>query len=182
MQDNIKLNETIKGYYFLEQDGKIIAKGNNLIVNDGRDFIYYNLLSKIGLINNDENEYKDYNFYKIYADGKKASSGSPVSDYMTIPTTRLADLNQSNPLLSYNISKESTSVGAYISKDTDNRRLKLSLSIVGDSQSYCITEFFVTIKNQDNENSDEKLFSRFLIDPIYLTAGSSYNLVYYIGF
>ena len=185
MQDNLQINETIKGYYFLEQDGKIIAKGHNLIVNDGRDFIFKRLAYALGLItqtnanNITESDESKRTFYKIYAGGKTIESGKGY-DYMTVPGTTFEDVEHNQiEDLACDIPVSGTNSNITFDTDVANRRFKLTLNLVGTSEAYCITEFFITTAI---DGTDEKLFSRFLIDPIYLTAGSTYNLVYYIGF
>jgi hypothetical protein len=205
IQDNIQMNDVIRGWYFIKKDGKLIAKGHNTIVNDGRDFLAQTFLSSIGLIGTNDNDYANYKFYKIHPSQKIENSSDQTGffDHVTTPTTTINNVNDFfiEDLEQYVLQNLTPDGKKYIDSvefDSGSRKIQFKLIINGDDYVnnggdgiYCLTEFSLTIakyesdKWADGTNDTEKtetLFSRFLIDPIYITSGSKYELTYYIGF
>ena len=184
INDSFQVNETIKGFYILEQDGKIIAKGHNMIVNDGRKFLFDVFASKFGVTITTDS-YNDYNFYRLYA-GKQL----PIN-IVTIASTTLEAIQNEKIMKSETDADErfyrsfDKSTGKLGSENItpSDKQFCLNVEFTGQSYAQCISSFFITFAKTDaNGNITEKLFSRFVIDPIYLVSGASYSLKYYISF
>lgn len=185
IKEIIEMRDFLKGFYILKQDDKIIAKGHNLVVNTGRSFFYNKLLSNLNIVDTTvtELEYKDYEFYRFYAGEVQGES------FMTLPETTFSTVsdhiikdnnNDADERYYVDLSTRTSSNGS-INFDITNRMIEIKLTeLKGTSTPHCISEFFVTICDPDNADTTEVLFSRFLIDPIYLVSGSSYSLSYYI--
>lgn len=185
IKEIIEMRDFLKGFYILKQDDKIIAKGHNLVVNTGRSFFYNKLLANLDIVDTTATvlEYKDYEFYRFYAGEVQGES------FMTLPETTFSTVsdhiikdnnNDADERYYVDLSTRTSSNGS-INFDITNRMIEIKLTeLQGTSTPHCISEFFVTICDPDNADTTEVLFSRFLIDPIYLVSGSSYSLSYYI--
>lgn len=185
IKEIIEMRDFLKGFYILKQDDKIIAKGHNLVVNTGRSFFYNKLLANLDIVDTTATvlEYKDYEFYRFYAGEVQGES------FMTLPETTFSTVSDHIIKNNNNVADDqyyvdlrtSTSSNGSINFDITNRMIEIKLTeLQGTSTPHCISEFFVTIYDPNNLETPEVLFSRFLIDPIYLVSGSSYSLSYYI--
>lgn len=184
-KEALDMSDHLRGLFILKKDGKIIAKGHNLVVNDGRQFIYDKFIS--ALLDSNDSVYAKRNhiFYRFYAGEIQNES------FMTLPETTFADVknhiiknnNEPDPKFFVDLTKTESTNGS-IKYEPTTRMIEIKLNnLQGDSVPHCLSEFFVTTYNPDSTASDkeETLFSRFLIDPIYLVSGSSYSLAYYIS-
>ena len=185
INDSFQVNETIKGFYIFEQDGKIVAKGHNMIVNDGRKFLFDVFASKVGITVNDPS-YADYSFYRLYA-GKQL----PIN-MVTIASTTLDSIINEKITKSGSGEDDERFYRSFDNGELGNTPITttanqfcLNVEFTGQSYAQCISSFFITfakIEDGDIVPDTETLFSRFVIDPIYLVSGSSYSLKYYISF
>lgn len=185
IKEIIEMRDFLKGFYILKQDDKIIAKGHNLVVNTGRSFFYNKLLANLAIVDTTATvlEYKDYEFYRFYAGEVQGESFMtlPETTFSTVSTHIIKDNNNDADERYYVDLSTRTSSNGSINFDITNRMIEIKLTeLQGTSAPHCISEFFVTICDPDNADTTEVLFSRFLIDPIYLVSGSSYSLSYYI--
>ena len=187
IKDTFQVNETIKGYYILEKDGKIVAKGHNTIVDTGRQFLFDVFTSNI-LGNTSSTYYSEgnkYFLYRLYA-GKQLTV-NPI----TLSNTTWEDIN--NEVIQKNKDQADENFYREFNSNTlgnteitfTEKEICLSLSFTGQANAQCISTFFITFTSGTDNTEKEKnqtLFSRFVIDPIYLVAGSTYSLKYYIAF
>lgn len=185
-KEALDMSDHLRGLFILKKDGKIIAKGHNLVVNDGRQFIYDKFVAALLDSNDDSYTKRNHSFYRFYAGEIQNES------FMTIPETTFADVsnhiiknnsNEPDPRFFVDLTRANSDNGS-IKYEPTTRMIEIKLNdLQGDSVPHCLSEFFVTIYNPDStaSNKEEALFSRFLIDPIYLVSGSSYSLSYYIS-
>ena len=186
INDSFQVNETIKGFYILEQDGKIIAKGHNMIVNTGRQFLFDVFTSKFGRTST---PYEDYYFYRLYA-GKQLPTNLVTTAETTLDNIKNEIITKpgGSTVIDENFYRVfDTENGKLNGKDIiyRNNQIQLEVQFTGTAYAQCISSFFITFitDNESGPNTEtETLFSRFVIDPIYLVSGSSYNLKYYISF
>ena len=177
--DKLPINDSLVHGFVVARDdnGDIIFKKSNMVVNNGRDSI-------IALINNTMFNTEAGNAFKTFS---KIKFGSNYS--MTTPETDSITLI--NGAYQYVISTEedekkddiSTTEKekkAYCKYDESNKRFKISIDVEAKDTPAEIRELGLYFKNNNNE---EHLFSRVVFDPIFCGANaaiSKFTMTYYV--
>ncbi len=187
--EDLSLNDSLKGYVYIYQDGKLVVEGHNLIVNSGRQFVkdvFMDSAFAISVEEEDGVKYNDYKFYKAYF-GKTG-----VNNFVTQNTTTFENIkNSAVPQLTKYLAiiGNNTENTAVITSDLKNRKFKIEMELRGTSDSTTsISEIYLTFKKYDKENNifaesgSEVLFSRFVFDPIFIGTNINSKIVYYISF
>lgn len=172
--DNIGINDAIYGQYVItDSNGNIIISKHNTITLDGRKFILEGMLSNASMKSTDLSNYDNLSFSKI----------------VFIKSNDLTDYNLQYSAIKDNITAEvdittsdiniNTAYTSASSTITDLCiKIQKSLTVTSSTQ-FSSVALILTSKNTTNS---EKVFSRIIIDPVYLNTNETYTLTYYIYF
>lgn len=166
--DKLPINDSLVHGFVVARDdnGGIIFKKSNMVVNGGRDSI-------IALINNTIFNTTDNNAFKTFSSikfGSNYSMTTPDTDKITVITGAYQ----------YNISTSETDGEALCKYDSLNKRFEISICVEAKDTPAEIRELGLYFKNRDDK---ELLFSRVVFDPIFCGANaaiSKFTMTYYV--
>lgn len=172
--DKLPINDSlVHGFVVVRDDnGGIIFKKSNMVVNKGRESI-------IALINSTIFNTTDNNAFKTFSSIKFGSNYS-----MTTPETESinAIFEGEHPKYQYNISTSKNDGEALCEYDRSNRRFKISIDVEAKDTPAEIRELGLYFKKNDGTDV-EHLFSRVVFDPIFCGANaaiSKFTMTYYV--
>ena len=165
--DKLPINDSLVHGFVVARDdnGGIIFKKSNMVVNGGRESI-------IALINNTMFNTEADNAFKTFSSIKFGSNYS-----MTTPDTD--KITVIDGAYQYDISTEKNEKKAYCEYDKNNRRFEISITVEANTPAE-IRELGLYFKNRDDK---ELLFSRVVFDPIFCGANaaiSKFTMTYYV--
>jgi len=192
MIDCLDPKDSLKGYVYIYQDGKLVVEGHNLIVNTGRQFVKDLFMDQAFAsitINEDDSgtKYNDYKFYKAYF-GKTGINTFVTQENTTFESVKTSAISSLTKNLG--IIGTSTENTAVIYSDFATRKFRFEMEINGTTDNVVsISEIYLTIKQYNKAenafaegNENEVLFSRFVFDPIFIGTNSNCKIIYYIAF
>lgn len=173
LRDDVRVDDRplVKGVVVLrDESGKIIFKKNNMIVKDGRKFLqelFYQAIrnqtaptlyaSKVSI---------------IVGTGTGVTTASMTKDAFDNAVTLVtSDINNT-----------------FITKSNDGEEpfLVFKLKVRGEgTTAFNMSELGILLRyklNGDDAESEDKLFSRIVFDPLPFTSSNSYDLDYYMYF
>ena len=167
--DKLPINDSLVHGFVVARDdnGSIIFKKSNMVVNGGRESI-------IALINNTMFNTEADNAFKTFSSIKFGSNYS-----MTTPDTDgITEIG--NPVAyQYDISTTREEKKAYCEYDGPNKCFKIYIDVEANTPAE-IRELGLYFKNRKDE---ELLFSRVVFDPIFCGANaaiSKFTMTYYV--
>lgn len=174
-----------KGFVIItDKDGKILVKKHNMIVKDGKDYIFATVINKI---------FNGIGFNKV------DNYDSTMLDYSITEIRFGCSTNETEFTRSYGEDSESIHLLHEVSEDgvpSYHHPLSASEITIGtsDNHPYIVINKELTFNssvNIDNvselelimsNGEDKKLFSRIKFDIIPISAGSEFTIEYYIYF
>jgi hypothetical protein len=170
--DKLPINDSLVHGFVVARDdnGGIIFKKSNMVVNGGRESI-------IALIKNTIFNTTDGKAFKTFSSVKFGSNYS-----MTTPDTDgITEIG--NPVAyQYDISTIREEKKAYCEYDVSNKRFKISIDVEANTPAE-IRELGLYFKNISDDDNTEHLFSRVVFDPIFCGANaaiSKFTMTYYV--
>jgi hypothetical protein len=155
-KDTLRVSDSkIRGYVVLERDGKVIFKKENMIVENGRNYIKNLVHSKL---NGGTIEARSISTLK-FGEG-----------------TALVDASDTDLVSNVPFYNKTLSITNLTVLSGDEIGLKVTVEVEGnDSPAASVTELGLFL-------SDGSLFSRLVFDVFPLNQNTTYNLTYYIYF
>jgi hypothetical protein len=155
-KDTLRVSDSkIRGYVVLERDGKVIFKKENMIVENGRNYIKNLVHSKL-------------------IDG--TSEARSISTLKFGEGTALVDASDTDLISNVLFYNKTLSITNLTVLSGDEIGLKVTVEVEGnDSPAASVTELGLFL-------SDGSLFSRLVFDVFPLNQNTTYNLTYYIYF
>lgn len=171
--DNIGINDAIYGQYVItDSNGNIIISKHNTITLDGRKFILEGMLSNASMKSTDLSDYDNLSFSKIVFIKTNNLTDYDLQ-YSNIKDNITAEVNITTTDINVNTAYTSTN-----SAITDLCiKIQKSLTVTSSTQFSSVA---LILSNK--ETNSEKVFSRIIIDPVYLNTNETYTLTYYIYF
>lgn len=170
LYDNMKINDDIFGHFIIKDDyGNIVISKHNTITDKGREFIFSTFIRALNIASGDITDYSNYNFseFKFYIDNQ-----------MTIPTMDISSL--SNNVYSHSL----TSTNVSINKNENNDLfIQFTISILPSTTNESNSGLhFNSIGLIISNGTTNTLFSRVVVDDVYINPASKYTLQYNIYF
>lgn len=188
MNDSFSVNDKIgpKGFVVIKDSkGKIIVKKENMIVQDGRNYIFNLFCAANGFGSNDMTGYKlkkvvffesenEVKFTDTISNIPSTNISYTIGDANSTADLKYTNIDTENGISRHN-STESNSNYNYI-------KISKTLSFNSSDINYPPVLSSLAIIIGDNNDSSDKLFSRIVFDKIPVSAESELLLDYYIYF
>lgn len=179
LNDFVEINDSDncfpKGFVVItSSDGKVLVKKKNMILKNGKDYLFYLFFKENSNIFADGSQLTDFSGYKLTKGQFGVSSReTEYSDNRIV--TEDSDGN------SLSKSFEITLKNVELLTINDRYAMKIVHTCNIDS-----TESVVSVQELGlyltKENADDRLFSRIKFDPIPINANTEFTLEYYIYF
>jgi hypothetical protein len=167
LQDQVNVTDSkIRGFVVLKkQDGTVVFKKENMIVESGRKFIREKFL--IAGVSGQNSYLGDYAVYSLTHIG--FGNSDVVTEY------NMTSLVSENKSLRIPVVTQNTTA------DTAQMFIKFSgeVDLTTASEGYTVKELGLILTAEDE---DDDLFSRIVFDPIVIGATDTYTVEYYIYF
>lgn len=177
LHENVKINEDICGHFIIkDENGNIIISKKNTITDTGREFIFATFLKALGLLDDTiTTDYSGYTFkqFNFYLDNK-----------MTTPNMTFDNLSPNDLAISNIID---TNNAITLNKNSNNDlAIQFNASIISSSTSEDNSGgngiHFNSIGLIIGDSDTDALFSRVVIDDVYIKPNVTYSLQYTIYF
>jgi hypothetical protein len=163
---------------FYDENGKLIAKTHNMIVDAGIEMIMANILgdgTAFGFSSTESSIFTNYKDAKlkaiIFSYNNSSGGGAAVttnsmtySDVSSDTTATTIDLDNSNAIVSF-----------------ANQSITITTNIRGSTISK-FNSFYTTFEYTSDSTTKTELFSRGVVDPIFMKSNESVSMIYTIYF
>lgn len=167
----------MRGTFILKENGRVIQSGHNMIVQSGRNFIRDLFIDALEITPKNTGG----------AAAQSNDEPSPTSKYT--PIIKLGTSNVGSSLTMTDLASEITSAKAdtdikYIDiPSTGLSRVVFTIEITGSAENAnVIQEIGLFIKDNNSNPTTDTMFSRIVVDPVYLRSGTKYSIEYSIYF